>query len=86
MVPLARAYSVSELAGRDAATCRSSRRSRALGLGLMSGVNTGEDEAEAIALQFAGGPVRVHLIDVNDPSGTLPALPATRSGADSSML
>ena len=40
-----------------------------LGWVLMSGVNTGPDEADAIARHFAGGPVRVHLIDVNDPSG-----------------
>lgn len=40
-----------------------------LGWVLMSGVNSGEDEAEAIAREFSGGPVRVHLIDVNDPSG-----------------
>ena len=36
---------------------------------MMAGVNSGEDEAEAIAREFSGGPVRVHLIDVNDPSG-----------------
>ena len=40
-----------------------------LGWVLMSGINSGEDEAEALATRFAGGPVRVHLIDVNDPTG-----------------
>jgi 23S rRNA (adenine2503-C2)-methyltransferase len=42
-----------------------------LGWVLMSGVNSGEDEAEAIARAFAGAAGRVHLIDVNDPSGAL---------------
>ncbi len=69
LVPLANKYSVSELA-------RAMRRHALqhggpvhLGWVLMAGVNTGEDEAEAIAREFAGGPVRLHLIDVNDPSG-----------------
>ena len=69
LVPLAQRYPVADLA-------RAMRRhAEALGgpvhLGgvLMSGVNSGEDEAEAIARAFAGTPVRVHLIDVNDPSG-----------------
>jgi 23S rRNA (adenine2503-C2)-methyltransferase len=70
LVPLARTHSVAELAA--------AMRRHALRHGgpvhlcwvLMAGVNTGEDEAEAIAREFSGGPVRVHLIDVNDPSGT----------------
>ena len=74
LVPLARTYGVAELA-------RAMRRHALrhgdpvhLGWVLMSGVNSGEDEAEAIARHFAGIPVRVHVIDVNDPSGRfLPA-------------
>ena len=69
LVPLAKKYSVAELA---AAMRRHADRHGGpvhLGWVLMSGVNSGEDEAEAIARQFSGGPVRVHLIDVNDPSG-----------------
>jgi 23S rRNA (adenine2503-C2)-methyltransferase len=69
LVPLAEKYSVAELA-------EAMRRHAAvhggpvhLGWVLMSGVNAGDDEAEAIARAFAGVPVRVHLIDVNDPSG-----------------
>jgi 23S rRNA (adenine2503-C2)-methyltransferase len=69
LVPLAKKYCVAELA---AAMRRHADRHGApvhLGWVLMSGVNSGEDEAEAIARHFSGGPVRVHLIDVNDPSG-----------------
>jgi 23S rRNA (adenine2503-C2)-methyltransferase len=69
LVPLARTCSVAELA---AAMRRHAERHGGpvhLGWVLMSGVNSGEDEAEAIARAFSGGPVRVHLIDVNDPTG-----------------
>jgi 23S rRNA (adenine2503-C2)-methyltransferase len=69
LVPLATKYSVAELA---AAMRRHAERHGGpvhLGWVLMSGVNSGEDEADAIARHFSGGPVRVHLIDVNDPSG-----------------
>ena len=69
LVPLAKTYSVAELA---AAMRRHADRHGGpvhLGWVLMSGLNSGEDEADAIAARFAGGPVRVHLIDVNDPSG-----------------
>jgi len=69
LVPLASTYPVANLA-------RAMRRHAVrhggpvhLGWVLMSGVNSGEDEAEAIARHFSGGPVRVHLIDVNDPTG-----------------
>jgi len=69
LVPLAEKYSVAALA---AAMRRHAVRHGGpvhLGWVLMSGINSGEDEAEAIAREFSGGPVRVHLIDVNDPSG-----------------
>src|SRR5262245_62120679 len=36
---------------------------------LMSGINTGEDEAEELARLFRGASVRLSVIDVNDPSG-----------------
>ncbi len=69
LVPLARKYSVGELA--RAMRSHALRHGGPVHLGwvLIAGVNSGEDEAEAIAREFAGGPVRVHLIDVNDPSG-----------------
>jgi 23S rRNA (adenine2503-C2)-methyltransferase len=69
LVPLAKTYGVAELA--HAMRQHALRHGGPVHLGwvLMSGVNTGEDEAEAIGRHFAGGPVRLHLIDVNDPSG-----------------
>ena len=36
---------------------------------LMSGVNTGTEEAAELARLFAGAPLRVSVIDVNDPTG-----------------
>ncbi len=69
LVPLARVHSVESLA-------RAMRRHAELrggpvhlGFVLISGFNTGEDEAAALARLFAGVAVRVHLIDANDPAG-----------------
>jgi 23S rRNA (adenine2503-C2)-methyltransferase len=69
LVPLAKKYSVAELA--VAMRRHADRHGGPVHLGwvLISGFNSGEDEAEAIARHFSGGRVRVHLIDVNDPSG-----------------
>jgi 23S rRNA (adenine2503-C2)-methyltransferase len=36
---------------------------------LIAGVNTGDDEARELELLFRGVPVRVHVIEVNDPTG-----------------
>ena len=36
---------------------------------LMAGVNTGPEEARALARLLDGAPVRVSVIDVNDPDG-----------------
>jgi 23S rRNA (adenine2503-C2)-methyltransferase len=66
---LAKTYPVAELAramGR-LATLRGGPVH--LGWVMLSGINTGEDEAAAIAKQFGDRPVRLHAIDVNDPSG-----------------
>jgi 23S rRNA (adenine2503-C2)-methyltransferase len=38
---------------------------------LIAGFNTGEDEADELARLFAGVPLRVSVIDVNDPTGAL---------------
>jgi len=69
LVPLTNSYAVADLA-------RAMRRLAAarggpvhLGWVMMAGVNTGDDEAAAIAERFDGVPVRLHAIDVNDPSG-----------------
>ena len=69
LVPLAKTHAVAELA--HAMRQHALRHGGPVHLGwvLMSGVNTGEDEADAIGRHFAGLPVRLHLIDVNDPSG-----------------
>jgi len=69
LVPLAKTYPVAELA--RAMRAHAARHGGPVHLGwvLMSGINAGEDEAEALARHFAGVPVRVHLIDVNDPAG-----------------
>lgn len=69
LVPAARRYAVSDLAAamrRDAA-----RRGGPVHLAwvLMAGVNTGEDEARELARLFPDIPVRLSLIDVNDPGG-----------------
>jgi 23S rRNA (adenine2503-C2)-methyltransferase len=69
LVPLARTYGVAELA---AAMRRHARRRGGpvhLGWVLMSGVNTSEAEARELGRLFAGVPVRVSVIDVNDPQG-----------------
>jgi 23S rRNA (adenine2503-C2)-methyltransferase len=70
LVPVAARYDVAELA-------RAMRRHAAARGGpvhlawvLISGYNTGEDEARELAHLFRGVSVRLSLIDVNDPSGT----------------
>ena len=69
LVPSSRANPLPALA-RAAARVADGRRAPVhLGWVLLRGVNTGDDEAEAIARLFPHHPVRVHLIDVNDPSG-----------------
>jgi hypothetical protein len=40
---------------------------------LMAGINTGPRRARALARLLDGTPVRVSVIDVNDPDGPLPA-------------
>ena len=69
LIPLARTYPVAALA--RAMSAHAARHGGPVHLGwvLMAGVNTGDDEAAAIAALFPDVPVRVHLIDVNDPSG-----------------
>jgi 23S rRNA (adenine2503-C2)-methyltransferase len=69
LIPLARSCAVRDLA--RAMRAHAARRSGVVHVGwvLISGVNTGEDEAEALARLFAETPVRVHVIDVNDPTG-----------------
>jgi 23S rRNA (adenine2503-C2)-methyltransferase len=69
LVPTARRYPVAELAAAMRRHAR--RRGGPLNLAwvLMAGVNTGEDEPRELARLFAGVPLRLSVIDVNDPSG-----------------
>jgi 23S rRNA (adenine2503-C2)-methyltransferase len=69
VVPLTARYDVARLA-------RAMRRHAALRGGpvslawvLISGFNTGEEEADELGRLFDGVPVRVSVIDVNDPTG-----------------
>jgi 23S rRNA (adenine2503-C2)-methyltransferase len=73
LIPLARTYGVSDLA--RAMRDHAQRRSGIVHVGwvLMAGINTGVDEAEALARLFDGVPVRVHVIDVNDATGRFQA-------------
>jgi 23S rRNA (adenine2503-C2)-methyltransferase len=69
LVPLTARYGVPELAR---AMRRHARRRGCpvhLAWVLISGFNTGVDEALELARLFAGTPVRLSLIDVNDPTG-----------------
>jgi 23S rRNA (adenine2503-C2)-methyltransferase len=69
LVPLARIHPVEEVV--RAARRHAERRGQPAHVGwvLISGFNTGEDEAEALRRLFEGTPLRVHAIDVNDPAG-----------------
>lgn len=69
LIPIGRAYAVADLA--RAMRRLAERRGGPIHVGwvLMSGINTGEDEVAALARVFDGAPLRVHVIDVNDPSG-----------------
>jgi len=68
LLPVGRSYAVRDLAEamRRHALARGGRVN--LAWVLMSGINTGEDEAEELARLFRGVPVRLSIIDVNDPT------------------
>jgi len=80
LVPVARTCDVPDLV---AAMKRHAARHRGpvnLAWVLMSGVNTGRDEARELGRLFRGVRVRLSIIDVNDPSGRFrPAGDAERS-------
>jgi 23S rRNA (adenine2503-C2)-methyltransferase len=69
LVPIGRRYPVRDLAAamRRHAAARGDRVN--LAWVLMSGINTGEDEAEELSRLFGDAPLRLSLIDVNDPAG-----------------
>jgi 23S rRNA (adenine2503-C2)-methyltransferase len=69
LMPVGRRYPVRDLAAamRRHAAARGDRVH--LAWVLMSGINAGEDEAEELGRLFRGVPVRLSVIDVNDPTG-----------------
>jgi 23S rRNA (adenine2503-C2)-methyltransferase len=69
LVPLGRSYPVATLAGAMREHAERTGGPIHVGWVAMSGINMGTDEADALARAFAGAPVRLHLIDVNDPTG-----------------
>jgi 23S rRNA (adenine2503-C2)-methyltransferase len=69
LLPVGRTYAVAELA--QAMRRHADRRGGPIHLAwvLMAGVNTRPEEARELARLFAGLPLRVSVIDVNDPTG-----------------
>lgn len=69
LMPIGRRYAVADLA--RAMRRHAARHGGPLNLAwvLMSGINTGADEAAELARVFAGARLRVSVIDVNDPVG-----------------
>lgn len=69
LMPIERKYPLPELvdAIREYATVR--RERAMLAYVMVSGLNTGREDAEAIREAFAGVPIKLDLIDVADPSG-----------------
>jgi len=69
LLPVASRYDVRDLAA--AMVRHAERRGGLVNLAwvLMAGVNSGEQEARALRRLFGDAPLRVSVIDVNDPSG-----------------
>lgn len=69
LVPIGRSYDVPDLV--EAMKRHAAGRGGPVSLAwvLMSGVNTGEDEARELGRLFRGVRVRLSIIDVNDPTG-----------------
>jgi 23S rRNA (adenine2503-C2)-methyltransferase len=69
LVPVTARYGVAELASAMRRHARFRGGPVHLAWVLISGFNTGEEEARELARLFAGVPVRLSVIDVNDPTG-----------------
>jgi 23S rRNA (adenine2503-C2)-methyltransferase len=69
LVPLARHYAVSDLAEAMRRHARLRGGPVNLAWVLMTGVNTGAEEARELRRLFEGEKVRLSVIDVNDPTG-----------------
>jgi 23S rRNA (adenine2503-C2)-methyltransferase len=69
LVPVGRRYDVPALARAMRRHAAAQGGPVSLAFVLLSGINTGADEAAELARLFAGVPVRLSVIDVNDPTG-----------------
>ncbi len=69
LLPVTRRYDVPDLAAAMIAHARRRGGPVSLAWVLMAGVNTGPEEADELGRLFRGVPVRVSIIDVNDPTG-----------------
>jgi len=69
LIPVGQRYPVADLAAAMRRHAESRRDRVNLAWVLMSGINTGEDEAEELARLFPGARLRLSVIDVNDPTG-----------------
>jgi len=69
LMPAGRAHGVPELAAAMTRHARARRDRVSLSWVLISGFNTGPEEARELGRLFRGVPVRLSVIDVNDPSG-----------------
>jgi len=86
LVPLGQRYPVGDLVG--AMRRHAARRGGPVHLAwvLMSGVNTGPEEARELARLLDGAPVRLSVIDVNDPTGRFHRADDAERGAFLSAL
>ena len=66
LVPVAAGWPVSQLADAIREVQRASHTRITLAWVVLGGINTGADEVEALRTLFAGVPLRLNLIDVND--------------------
>jgi len=77
LLPVAGKWAVADLAEAMKRLARRQRNVINLAWVLMSGVNTGADEARELGRLFAGERVRLSVIDINDPTSRF-----TRAGDD----
>jgi len=86
LVPLTRRYDVPALA--TAMRRHAAARGGPVNLAwvLMAGINSGADEARELARLFSGVPVRLSVIDVNDPHGCFRRADAEERGRFLSAL
>ena len=66
LLPVASRWPVEDLAAAVRAYQQSHGGRVTIAWGVLGGVNTGDDEVEALRALFAGVPLRINLIDVND--------------------